>query len=405
MKDSEALGLLRSLVEIHSGAESPRGIERVQEIIERELKKLGFQTERVEARNPKHRGAPWFLVGTYFGAESAAVPQARLKKGPFITLVTHSDTVEPGSGERSRFELSADGKRAMGCGVIDDKGGQVVALRGLQQFLASGSALRYPIRFISSPSEERGSPEFQDLLKELSKTSLMVLGFEPSFENGSIIDARRGNRWYHIQVEGREAHSGRAHAEGVNAAHELAIKIAELHRLTSYAQDVTVSVGSLSGGTGVYNTVCGHAEAKLDTRFSSFKSRDQLHRKIAKILGKVNVRSANGRISSKTRFEVVDDCPPFESSPGSRKLSQYYAKTVRRIEKRAIRSVRSGGGSDACYMSRPGLIILDGLGPTGGGMHRPDEWLAVDSLRTRAEALAELLAFVHAPVPSSKRQR
>ena len=122
------------------------------------------------------------------------------------------------------------------------------------------------IRLICSPTEEIGSPGFQEFFKKQSATSEIVLGFEPSLEDGSIVESRRGNRWYHIHVHGKEGHAGRDHKHGVNAAHELAFKMVQLHQLTDYNRNLTVSVGQISGGTK-YNVICGNAEAKVDVRF------------------------------------------------------------------------------------------------------------------------------------------
>ena len=64
---------------------------------------------------------------------------------------------------------------------------------------------------------------------------------------------------------------------------------------------------------------------------------------------------------------------------------------IKKIEKRNVSAALSGGAADACYMSRPDLMIIDGLGPTGGGMHTPNEFINLDSLRTRALALTAFL--------------
>ena len=48
---------------------------------------------------------------------------------------------------------------------------------------------------------------FIPVYQEYANDTLFALGFEPALSNGSIICKRRGNRWYEIEVTGREAHA------------------------------------------------------------------------------------------------------------------------------------------------------------------------------------------------------
>lgn len=43
-------------------------------------------------------------------------------------------------------------------------------------------------------------------------------------------------------------------------------------------------------------------------------------------------------------------------------------------------------------MSRPGLMVIDGLGASGKGLHRSDEQIQLQSLETRSESLSRFLA-------------
>lgn len=197
-------------------------------------------------------------------------------------LFVHADTVFDAKSPFQHFTLNQDGTSAKGPGIIDDKGGIVVALEGLRRFLSEDDT-KYKFRFISSPSEETGSTNVLEKYNSFAGDTWLVLGFEPSLENGSIVESRRGNRWYHIKVHGKEAHSGRAHKDGVNACHELATKITRISALTNYKKDVTVSIGHMNGGQEKYNIVCGQAEAKIDTRFSTPMDRTELISKIDRI--------------------------------------------------------------------------------------------------------------------------
>lgn len=305
--------------------------------------------------------------------------------------MTHADTVFEKDSGFLEFKLNEKQNTATGPGVIDDKGGIVVALLGLEKFLEKKQKLN--LRFICTPSEEIGSPGFHSLLKQLGSESKMVLGFEPSMDDGNIIHSRRGNRWYHVCVEGKHAHAGRDYKKGVNAGFELAYKLSEMHKLTDYAKDLTVSLGQMQGGTK-FNIVCGHAEAKLDIRFSDFKTRDEIHQQMEKIINKSHIGKNEEGLEPKPSFTIVDDCPPIAVNSTSQEFIQKYCEIVGKIEGKAPNAVKSGGAADANYMSHPSLIVMDGLGATGGGMHRLDEFIKLSSLDTRSRALTEFLNYI-----------
>lgn len=375
--------LLEKLVNINSGSRNKRGILRIQKIVDKKLKKLGFKTEMFKSSDPQYKGYP-LLVGEIKG-----------QKNEFITLVTHADTVfEPNSGFK-KFKKTSDGKKATGPGTIDDKGGMVVALEGVKEFLKNTKGtLTYSLRFIVSPSEEVGSPGFQQKLKEFSKDSKVVLGFEPSLEDGSIIESRRGNRWYLVKITGREAHAGRGHKTGINACHELASKIAKLRKLTNYRKDVTLSVGHIEGGKDKYNIVCGHAKAKIDTRFSTIKDGKKLDKKIRRILDKPITCAASDKQCAQTTIKIIDDAPPFSLTRVSKKYVKKYLSLVSKIENKEITAKKSGGAADTNYLSREGLAVIDGLGAVGGKIHTKDEFIDLSSLNTRSKALSEFLIYI-----------
>ncbi len=375
------LSFLQQLVTIHSGSANARGVTRVQELLATRLRGLGFEIELLTNPDPTQVSGP-MLIGKLLG-----------EKPGYIDLVTHADTVEEGMDESSPFRLEDGGRIAVGPGALDDKGAQVMTLQALERYLASLGGKRPPLglRWISSPSEELGSPGFHALLAELGRESRLVLGFEPALEQGSIINARRGNRWYRVRVQGRGGHSGRAHRHGVNAALDLCSKLERASRLTDYGKDTSVSIGGIRTATDAYNVICAQAEAKIDTRFSSFADRDALDAELRRILLEPAVKSEEDGAVTQTTIELADDCPPFEVNPATAVWSDQYRAILSRLEGTPISARGSGGAADCCYMNRPGLIIIDGLGPRGGRMHEREEFVEIASISSRALALAEFL--------------
>lgn len=386
----EKVALLKKLVDINSNTSNIEGVNRVQSLIKQELRSLGFSTSLIDnPLGPKLSAK--FLIGERKGIVGKS----------FITFVTHADTVHGLDSSFQKLKLNKAQDTATGPGAIDDKGGIVVALSGISKYLFE-TKNPLPLRFICSPSEEVGSTGFEALFMKISKDTEIALGFEPALDDGSIINGRWGNRWYHIIVEGRKAHAGRAHEYGANAAHELAIKLDKLQRLTNYQKMQTVSIGSIEGGDKKFNVVCDHAEGRIDVRFPNTKIRDLLDKKIFEILNKTEIHSFKGHVPTSTKAFLENDCPPFAPNASSDIFASHHLKILATLEKRhktpklnkRASTKISKGASDLNIMSRPGLIALDGLGAWGGKMHSNEEFIFLDSLHTRSQALSEILHFI-----------
>lgn len=371
------LEFLRELSAIDSPTLNKKGVSLVQERVSRVLDDLGFKQQMLREDD---RFAHLIV---------AERPGRDPKK--FISLITHADTVMPNHRE---FHLDLADNRAYGAGVIDNKGGLVVGLSALQRFIKHYPQTEYGLRFICSPNEEMGSIGFTEIFRELGPDSVVAFGLEPALDSGAIIHQRRGNRWYDIEVTGREAHAGRSYGEHANAAHDLAAKLVELAALTDYRNHISLSVGHIEGGKDRHNIVCGRARAKLDVRFPSEDTRDQLHKRIEKIICNPREVSVDGRFSTSTVFEIVDDCPPFTLTKHSRGMAREYAALVSRLESRKIQSAPAGGAGDVNYLSTRENFVLDGLGPVGGEMHTGHEFVQVSTLKTRAQALAGFLHYL-----------
>ncbi len=380
--------LLEELVAIDSTTSNLTGVNLVQKTLANQLDRLGFEISWT--KNPKGESVSGDLLTATLSPENT---QGAIQ---WINLVSHADTVL-GHQHLGAFQLFEDGTKGRGAGVIDNKGGLVVALTGLEHFLKEQQkkgGRRFGLRFVSSPNEEAGSPGFTDLFRMYSKDALLALGFEPALDDGSIIKSRRGNRWYHVKVKGIEAHAGRSKGEHLNAAHELAIKISRLHKLNSPKRGLAVNVGHIKGGHDKFNVICGWAEAKIDTRFECFQTRDRLHAQIEKILREHSVFNFDQSAAPQVEVEICDDCPPFASTRRSRALVREFCRQIEKIEGRVIESQQAGGAGDVNYMSDPTVVVIDGLGPIGGRMHTAEEFISLPSLTTRSIALSRFLKHV-----------
>ncbi|MGE4133776.1 MAG: M20/M25/M40 family metallo-hydrolase [Bdellovibrionales bacterium] len=370
------LELLKSLAAVDSQTLKKPGVRAAQEIVAFELESLGFENRWIPSSDDR------------FSDLLVAERPGRTDK--FITLVTHTDTV---LDFEHPFALDLEGARATGSGVIDNKGGVVVGLSALARLLRNYPETEYSLRFLCSPNEEMGSIGFTDYFRELGPSSVFAFGLEPALDNGSIVHQRRGNRWYTITWEGREAHAGRSYGQHGNVAHDLAQKIYYLSQLTHYKKHMSVNVGHISAGKDRHNIICGRAQVKLDVRFSTIEQRDYMHRKIEKILAYERDPTLCGEEKIICHYDIVDDCPPFSLTRRSKALARKYAALTSQLENRKVFSQPAGGAGDVNYLSTPTNFVLDGLGPVGGGMHTTGEFLDVQTLTTRSQALATFLKW------------
>ena len=368
--------LLSELVSISSGTADTQGVNRVQDRTAKALKAMGFEIKFYD--NPtgaKKSGKA--LVATLKG-----------KSTQYITLVGHADTVFE---KLNPFTVSADGKTAKGSGVVDDKGGLVVGVFALKEYVKDHF---FSVRVVVSPAEETGSVGFLELFKSFAKDSVFIGGLEPSLDNGDYVSARKGVRWYEIEVIGKESHAGAHHDLGVNACQDLAIKLDRLQKLTDYAKGNTVSIGHMEGGKDKFNIVCGSASGKIDARFSSIEEAEKLSTAIETILNQPAVESASTHEKTVTHFKIVEATPPLPLSPAAKTLMKKYVEIIQKREGLSIQGRATGGAGDLNYMYLPGQAVVDGFGASGGGMHTAEEWVRLDSLKTRSQALAEFLKYL-----------
>jgi glutamate carboxypeptidase len=301
-----------------------------------------------------------------------------------VAIVGHLDTVfPPGSFE----ELRREGDLLRGPGVLDMKGGLVVAIEALRALAELDLLATIPVRFVIVADEEVGSPEGKLILERELGGARAALVLEAGRAADKIITARKGTGSIEATARGRAAHAGNAHREGANAIWALARFIDRAQSLTDYARGVTVNVGKVKGGESK-NTVPDLAQAWLDLRFervadadATFAAMDRASREAAASVPgtSLELKRSSGRL-------------PLERSEANVALYRAYAAHAREAGLGDGESALVGGGSDASTTSAMGIPSIDGLGPRGSGFHTKDELIELSSLVPKAEAMAAFLA-------------
>jgi glutamate carboxypeptidase len=303
--------------------------------------------------------------------------------GKPIALVGHLDTVfPPGAFEGYR----RDEHLGRGPGVLDMKGGILVAGFALMALDRSGLLADLPVRFVIVGDEEVGSPEGQRVLADTCGDAACGLVFEAGRKGDAIVTRRKGTGSVLAVAKGRAAHAGNLHHQGVNAIWAIARFVDRAQSLTDYDRGTTVNVGRIAGGEA-RNTVPDMARAEIDLRFSSREDGEAL---VAALEGASRDACA-GVSGASIELSGGISRTPLARSPASERLLAEYAACATASGLGCAEAPLAGGGSDANTLSGFGVPCIDGLGPRGSGFHTHDEQIEIATLAPKAEAITRFL--------------
>ncbi len=360
------LGLVRTLVDIDSGSYDKAGVDAVGDRLRAFLAGQGVAFSVID--NDRFGDAIRAHVDNVAGGAANAP----------VLLLGHRDTVFP-AGEASRRPFRVADGRGSGPGCCDMKAGVVVnafVLAALARFAAAPS----PVTALFTADEEIGSPSSKTLIKETARTARAVFNSEPGRPGGGVVTGRKGGKFMRIDVIGKAAHAGNNLADGISAIEELARKIVKLHALTDLPNGISCNVGTVAGGQTV-NTVAPHATAELDLRFIQPQEGERTLAAIKAIVAEADVPGARASL------EVTGEFEPLVASDASRRLFEHYAACARSLGQ-AVEGVFAGGCADSGFAASVGAPTICAVGPIGGRAHSPDEYLDVNSMVPRAQALA-----------------
>jgi glutamate carboxypeptidase len=297
--------------------------------------------------------------------------------GKSILLMGHRDTVFP-AGEAARRPFRFNDGRAYGPGVADMKAGLVMNAFVLAALHRHGA--RSPLVGLFTSDEEIGSPSSRMLIEAEARQARAVFNAEPGRPSGAVVTGRKGGVFMRVEIFGKAAHSGANFKDGISAIEELAHKILALHALTNVEQGTTVNVGIVSGGQTV-NTVAPHAMAEIDLRFVTPADRTAAMAEIERIL-------ANGFVpGTSTKLEIAGEFLPLVPTPESKRLFELYAACSAEIG-HPVTGDFTGGCADSGFAAATGAPTICATGPIGGRAHSPDEYMQIDTMVPRAQALA-----------------
>jgi glutamate carboxypeptidase len=380
------LALLEELAAIESHATQRAGVEAVGDVLERELAKVGFTTERVAgARVPP--GERWVegLMLPGFDFAGLAAHRVSRKRGPGrgrVLVLGDLDTAFP-PGSTARFPFRVAAGRAYGPGVADMKGGLVTAVWALRALAETGLENLAEVVCVWSADEQAGSLTARAVIEAAAREADWAFCLECARDGGKLMGARAQIGVGLLEVSGREAHAGSAYAQGASAIEAMARKITAVHALTDSAREVYLNVGTVQGGWR-RSVVAGHAEATLDVRTPGPEAWERVAAALGAIAARADVPGTAGTLRLASHRPAV----PWTAAT-DRLLA--VAGEVGAALGIPIAALRSPAAGSSAFVGPLGVPCLDGMGPAGAGLMTDQEHVEVATIPERAALLAGML--------------
>lgn len=361
----EMLALWRELVQIESGSQYKAGVDAVAQNVKFQLDCLGAKTRIIEM---PHAGN--MVVSSWGKADRAP-----------ILLLGHMDTVFPNGTIRERPFTIQNGK-TYGPGVLDMKGGLVIALYAVKALQAAGYQTR-PIRLIFAGDEEAAHQQSNAAvcIQKEAKGAVAAFNCETGFLDNGLVVQRKGSAVYTMSVQGVGAHAGNNPKGGRSAVLEIAHKVIDIQNATDWEQGTTFNVGLIQGGT-VVNAVPDTASIQIDVRYLQPEYIEDIQQTLQQIAAKQYVPD------TKTTLQKVAGFAPMKRTEATEMLFETVKETYEEMGLPKPHAMMVGGGSDSAYTVLAGVPTICAMGVKGEHNHTPREYADTASLFERAKILA-----------------
>lgn len=408
-----SFALLERLVNVNSGTLNFDGVRETARLLEPELTALGFTVKWVD-------GAAWGRAGHLLarrepGAEPVTEhvrPGVRFastrpapKTLPKVLLIGHLDTVFEKDSPFQKYQKLSD-STAMGPGICDMKGGDVVMLLALRALKDAGALDRIAVSVYLGGDEERpGNPialARRDL-QEAAAWADVAIGLENGSGDPKVaLVGRRSSSEWSLVTTGKPFHSGQIFRDdvGAGAIYEAARILDQFRSTLSGEQDLTFSPGTILGGTevtwdssaargtafGKTNVIPEHARVTGDLRALTPEQLARARETMEKIVA-AHLPQTGATITFR------DGYPPMAPTDGNRRLLAMYDRASRDLGLGGVEASdpSRAGAADVSFCAASVDMAIDGVGLMGSGGHTPDESADLRTLPTQAKRLAVVL--------------
>ena len=365
--------LLQNLVKIKSI--SPRDMGCF-DLIEKELKELGFNCKRIN----------------YLNVENLYATIGDSKK--LFCFLGHTDVVPTGPEEKWKyppFSATIDGDTLYGRGTADMKASVAAFIESAKEFINSSEKLKFKLGILLTSNEEGTSKDgfidkiVEDMIGNDEIINFCLVGEPTSSEK--VADCarigRRGSLGGFLKIFGKQGHI--AYPEKVvNPIFLTGDLISKLNNKVwddgNDAFDPTsFQISNINSGTGAHNVVPGELQLIFNFRFSTESSEESLKSEFESILDELDLN-----------YDLAWD---LNGNPYFTKDSFFkdiVSDSVKEITGYTPDLNAKGGTSDGRFIAKMNTQIIE-LGPVNKSIHQIDEHVKISELWTLKDIYTKIL--------------
>ena len=365
--------LLQNLLKIKSI--SPRDMGCF-DLIEKELKELGFDCKRINYLNVEN------LYATIGDSEK------------LFCFLGHTDVVPTGPEEKWKyppFSATIDGDTLYGRGTADMKASVAAFIESAKEFINLSEKLKFKLGILLTSNEEGTSKDgfidkiVEDMIGNDEIINFCLVGEPTSSEK--VADCarigRRGSLGGFLKIFGKQGHI--AYPEKVvNPIFLTGDLISKLNNKVwddgNDAFDPTsFQISNINSGTGAHNVVPGELQLIFNFRFSTESSEESLKSEFESILDELDLN-----------YDLAWD---LNGNPYFTKDSFFkdiVSDSVKEITGYTPDLNAKGGTSDGRFIAKMNTEIIE-LGPVNKSIHQIDEHVKISELWTLKDIYTKIL--------------
>ncbi len=394
--NAAALALLQRTVDINSGTLNFTGVKKVGDIFRAQYDSLGFTTRWVDGAEFNRAG---HLVAEHQGP------------GPKILIIGHLDTVFEPTSSFQQFRMLND-STATGPGVIDMKGGDIIALYALRALKDAGLLAKMNVTVVyHGDEEESGTPlsVARRTLIDAAHGATAALGFEDAAgDPHTAVIARRGDDGWTLRTTGIPAHSSQIFTAevGAGAVYEASRILDQFYQQLSKEQYLTFSPGLALGGTdvnadtsGTTGSAAGKSNVVAKEMVVTGDLRTLSPEQLAHARKTMTDIVANHLPHTTAEITFADGYPPMAPTDGNRKLLARYSKVSTDMGLWPVEAVdpSRAGAADVSFVASLVPMAIDGLGLSGRDDHTDKETADLRMLPVQTKRAALLMYRLSSP--------
>ncbi|MAU69945.1 MAG: succinyl-diaminopimelate desuccinylase [Gammaproteobacteria bacterium] len=365
--------LLQNLLKIKSI--SPRDMGCF-DLIEKELKELGFNCKRIN----------------YLNVENLYATIGDSKK--LFCFLGHTDVVPTGPEEKWKyppFSATIDGDTLYGRGTADMKASVAAFIESAKEFINSSEKLKFKLGILLTSNEEGTSKDgfidkiVEDMIGNDEIINFCLVGEPTSSEK--VADCarigRRGSLGGFLKIFGKQGHI--AYPEKVvNPIFLTGDLISKLNNKVwddgNDAFDPTsFQISNINSGTGAHNVVPGELQLIFNFRFSTESSEESLKSEFESILDELDLN-----------YDLAWDLNGNPYYTKDNFFKDIISDSVKEITGYTPDLNAKGGTSDGRFIAKMNTEIIE-LGPVNKSIHQIDEHVKISELWTLKDIYTKIL--------------